>query len=76
MGNLATLTDANGNITSYTYNGNNEIISENLPDNKKTIYTYDNRGNVSSKTDPNGTITNYIYDNLNRIIRKNYTLGK
>lgn len=74
-GNLTSLTDANSNTTTYTYNGNNERITEFLPDGNKTSYTYDQRGNIHTKTDPNGTITTYTYDSLSRITRKDYTLG-
>ncbi len=73
MGNLVSLTDTNGNTTTYLYNQNNERTAEILPDNKQTTYTYDARGNIATKTDPNGTITTYTYDSLNRIMRKDYT---
>jgi YD repeat-containing protein len=75
MGNLTSLTDANGNTTHYTYNGNNELITETLSDGAQVRYAYDARGNIRTKTDPNGTVTTYTYDSFNRITRKDYALG-
>ena len=50
---------------SYTYNDNNQRISETVdPDGIQatTLYTYDATGRVSSKTDAMGYVTRYVYD--------------
>jgi YD repeat-containing protein len=61
-GNLATVTDANGNTTKYqTYQyGKPTIVID--PKGNKTTYSYDYRGLILSDTDAKGNTTTYTYD--------------
>lgn len=65
-GNVASVTDAQGNTTTYTYDVRNRKISETQPGDIVTQYGYDAVGNLISVTDPRGFITTYAYDALNR----------
>ena len=75
VGNIITQTDALGNSTCYTFNGNN--IATELIDRSgnKTIYCYDSEGNLVNETDPLGYKINYSYDALNRLIRETDHFG-
>ena len=66
--NIAQINDG-GNVTSYTYTGNNLLKTKTTPDNKTITYEYDARHNVSKVTDYSGTVTNYNYDEANRLIK-------
>ena len=63
-------TDANGNVTTNTYDALNRVLTANTvcSDTSKNVsksYVYDNMGRVRSKT-ANGVQTSYQYDSLGR----------
>ena len=76
--------DANGNVTTYDYDGHDRLFRLNLPSkNKGTIsspnlpdgsdyehYSYDPNGNMLTKRKRDGKIITMTYDALNRIIKK------
>lgn len=66
QGRQATVTDANGLVTSYTYNGFGETVEVNSPDSGITEYEYDVLGRLVQKTNANNVVTKYTYDNLGR----------
>jgi YD repeat-containing protein len=77
-GQVATATDANGNKTSYTYDGFDRLWKTNYPSTSKGSGTssttdyeqlgYDANNKVTSRLLRGGTLTiNYTYDNLNRL---------
>ena len=76
-GNVLTSTDANGNVTTNTYDALNRVISSktiNSNDSSKNVsksYTYDNMGRIT-KTTNNNLTTSCIYDSLGR----KYTEGE
>jgi len=61
-------TDPNGNTTSYTYDGNGNMLSVTKPDGAVTRYTYDSAGNMTSTTDPLGKTTTYTHNNLGQVL--------
>ena len=63
-------------ITTYTYDLNNRVVSETFQENKTTTYTYDSMGNVTSVTDPAGNITRKYYDLNSNLIRETDALGR
>lgn len=64
-GNLTTLIDAEGNITSYAYAGTGSThlrTRQTDPLGRITSYAYDSEGQLLSVTDPRGLITSFQYD--------------
>ena len=78
---LATTTDADGNIRRFTYDGlGRRLSAEDLHDTAdgtygSWIYTYDDAGNLTSRIDPKSQTVNFTYDDINRALTENYTGG-
>ena len=76
---LLGLTDANGNIRSFAYDGlGREVSSTDLHASTDTTYgiwnyTYDNAGNLTTRVDPKNQTVDWTYDSLNRVLTENYT---
>ncbi|MGE5052921.1 MAG: RHS repeat-associated core domain-containing protein [Acidobacteriota bacterium] len=70
-GNLITKTDANGNITTYTYDANGNVISRSTPvgdgSTQTWSYTYNSFGEVLTTTDPLNHVTTNAYDALGNL---------
>jgi RHS repeat-associated protein len=64
---LTSVTDANGNTTSYVYDSSGRKIKDIDALGNVTSYSYDANGNLVSKTDANGHTTYFTYDPLGRI---------
>ena len=67
-GNLTSVTDPNGNITSYQYDDFGRLQRQTSPVTGVTAYVYDAAGNLGSVTDANGAVTTRTYDLANRIL--------
>ena len=76
--NLTKITDAEGNIRNFTFDGlSRRTSAEDLHDTADTtfgtwLYGYDLAGNLSSTTDPKGQNVTYTYDALNRVSTENF----
>lgn len=72
---LVRVTDADGNVTTSTYDYGNRRTEVNHPASGKTTFTYDGLGNVTSKQTANlageGKSITYDYD-YNRLTGINY----
>lgn len=69
-------TDANGNVTTYTYDSNGYLRAVTYPSPLRTeAYAWDKVGRLISKTDGKGQTTRIRYDNLDRIERITYSDG-
>jgi RHS repeat-associated protein len=78
-GKQETVTDANGNVAKYTYDGLDRLKRWNFPD-KVTVgvvsgadyeeYSYDDNGNRTSLRKRDGRTFTYTYDALNRVASK------
>ena len=62
VGNLLTITDANGNVTTFEYDLLDRLIREVNPIGGNWRYEYDPVGNLVRRTDANGAVTDYNYD--------------
>ena len=77
--NLATSTDALGNIRKFTYDGLScQLTAQDLHASADTTYgtttyAYDDAGNMTQRIDPRGQTTNFTYDSLNRPLTEDYT---
>ena len=65
-GNRATVA-FNGGTTTYTYDANNRLLTEQNPLNQITTYTYNLDGTRATKTDGIGNKTTYGYDANKRL---------
>ena len=73
VGNTASKTDGNGNITTYQYGSLNRVIKVTVSNNgidENTCYTYDGNGNMLTQTDGKGNITTYQYNVGNKVSKK------
>jgi RHS repeat-associated protein len=72
---LTSLTDANGNATTYNYDNLGRLLNETDPIGNIASYSYDANGNLTAKTDANGNTIKYGYDSLGRLAKKTYPDG-
>jgi RHS repeat-associated protein len=68
LGNLTSVTDPNGNVTSYIYDDFGRMIRQTSPVTGVTNYAYDAAGNLGTMTDANNATTTRTYDALNRML--------
>ena len=79
LNNLATTTDASGNVRHFTYDGlSRRLTAQDLHVTSDTLfgtwtYTYDDQGNITTLTDPKSQVVNRTYDALNRMLTEDYT---
>lgn len=66
VGNVTSLTDANGKKNAFTYDDDNRLTHASYSDGSVVKYAYDADGNRKSLIDPHGTTT-YVYDPLDRV---------
>jgi RHS repeat-associated protein len=59
---LATITDADNNASSYTYDLLGDRLTQTSPDAGTITSTYDNAGQLMTVTDARGKATSYTYD--------------
>ncbi len=67
VGNLLTLTDSNGNITSYNYDDLNRLSLQEDAEHQITQYEYDHNGNLVRRINPRKFDMRYSYDKVNRL---------
>lgn len=68
-GELSTITDPAGRITSFTINEHGQLSQISGPDGATRKYTYDQNSLLTNFTDENGAVTGYTYDGYGRIRR-------
>ena len=59
-------TDADGNVTSYNYDSNNNLLST-ISDFGTTTYAYDVNNQLISETDAKGNVTKYSYNSRGQL---------
>lgn len=65
-GNQSTLTDAENNVWTSTYNLLGQVVGKSDPDAGTSTMAYDANGNLVETTDGRGKTLSYTYDALNR----------
>lgn len=74
-GNLTSVTDPNGNVTTYTTDDFGQNVRTVSPVTGTTAKTYDAAGNATTTTDARGASTTRTYDALNRVINSTSSLS-
>ncbi len=64
--NVTSVTDPNGNVTTFHHDDFYRVTKETSPVTGMTTYAYDPDGNVLSSVNANGTTATYTYDALGR----------
>jgi RHS repeat-associated protein len=72
---LASVTDANGNVTRYAYTANGNLESMTYADGSHESWAYDAIGNATTWTNRRGHAINYDYDTAGRMTEKTYADG-
>ncbi len=72
-GDLKTVTDHIGNLTTVNYDTLGRKLNMNDPDMGYWVYTYDSNGNLKTQKDAKNQIITFIYDALNRVTSKTYS---
>lgn len=67
-GNLTSVTDPNGNVTTYIFDDFGQMLRQESPVTGVTDYTYDEVGLLQTSTDANGATTTRTYDVLGRVL--------
>ena len=73
---LQTVTDQNGNATTYEYDSRGNIVRQVDPLGAVTLRTYDADSNMLTETDPLGRTTTYTYDDRGDALTKVDPLGQ
>lgn len=66
-GNLASVTDPNGNVTTYLFDDFGQMLRQTSPVSGVTTYEYDLAGNLTTTTDARGAVMGRTYDALGRV---------
>jgi len=74
-GNLTSVTDPNGNVTTYAYDDFGRMLKQASPVTGTTTYIYDAAGNLASTTDANNAVTVRTCDALGRVLSSAATAG-
>ena len=61
-GSLKSITDANGNVTTFEHYLQGRVTQKNYPDGTYYIYAYDPLGRLQTRTDALGQTTTYAYN--------------
>jgi len=65
---IKSITDPLGNITSFTYDADGNVLSKTEPGIGTTTYTYDSKGNILSVKDPLNQTTMYTYNGFGQAL--------
>ena len=66
--NVVSVTDPNGNTTTFAYDDFHRLQVRNSPVSGQTTFTYDGANNLVATTDGNGATTTQTFDALNRLL--------
>ena len=75
-GDLASVEDARGNITTYSDYKRGIARQENQPEAINIIRTVNDTGSLASETDGRGYVKSYTYDDLNRLTGITYPINQ
>jgi RHS repeat-associated protein len=70
LGNLTRILDAQGNVTSSSYDALGRRLTLDNPDQGLRRFAYDNAGNLLQSMDAKGQVIDYRYDAANRLLQE------
>lgn len=73
--NLKTVSDQEGNLTAFEYNGRYLMTKRTDPMGNDYAWTYDGSGNITVEMDEEGHVTTHEYDGQNRRVRTTHPEG-
>ena len=73
LGNLTRVMDAQGNVTSSSYDALGRRLTLDNPDQGLRRFVYDDGGNLVQSTDAKGQAITYRYDAANRLVQERWT---
>ena len=68
LGNRTSHTDLNG-VTTYQYNGLNQLCMVQYPNGSQVTYTYDGNGNRTAKSEGGNILQSYVFDFENHMVQ-------
>jgi RHS repeat-associated protein len=74
-GNLLTISDSRGQVTSHMYDEMGRLETRTDPLNRTETYVYDSSGNLTQFTDRKGQVSQFTYDALNHGILSSFVDG-
>ena len=75
LGDLTSITDADGNTTQYSYSSAGNLLSITYPDGTQQSFTYDPLGNLSETIEQNGDPVNYQYNAQGLVTQETFADG-
>ncbi len=75
QGNLASVTDGRGSVTSFAYDSLDRLVGRTDPLGRVEVIAYDANGNPISTTDREGQVTQFALDALNRRVSETVPPG-
>lgn len=70
LGNLTKIVNAEGNVSTLSYNEYGQLIESRDFNGNKTIFSYTPEGDLASVTDALGNTTQFLYDGLGRLVSR------
>jgi len=74
-GEQASVTDSNGNVTTYAFDDFGRLQTQNSPVTGNASFTYDAAGNLLTATDANGAVTTRTWDANSRLLTSTSSRG-
>ena len=75
QGNVASVTDGRGSVTSFAYDALDRLVRRTDPLGRTEVIAYDANGNATSTTDREGQVTQFALDALNRRVSETVPPG-
>ena len=73
---LKTVTDPATGVTTYSYDGNGNLLTVEDAKNQTTTFAYDSRNRLLSTTDPLGKVETYTYDGNDNLTKRRTPKGE
>lgn len=69
---LRSFKDANGNLTTYRYDKDNQLVEERFADGSRQKFEYTPQGALRRRVTPKGQTIHYVFDSYNQLVKRDY----